>query len=56
MIDLATADGFPFKENATWWLGNRRGGAWREYGLTKLMKQRGLPDESPHCSAPLMWK
>jgi putative membrane-bound dehydrogenase-like protein len=50
MVDLATTDGFPFKENAMWWLGNRRGGAWREYGLTKLMKQRGLLKDKPLVS------
>jgi putative heme-binding domain-containing protein len=47
MIDVATTDGFAFKENAMWWLNNRRGNDWREYGLTKLMKQRGLLKETP---------
>jgi putative heme-binding domain-containing protein len=47
MIDVAAADDFPFKENAAWWLNNRRGNAWREYGLTKLMRQRGLLKDKP---------
>ncbi len=50
MIDVATAETFPFKENAMWWLNNRRSGAWREYGLTKVMKQRGLLKEKPLVS------
>lgn len=50
MIDIATAENFPLKENATWWLNSRRGNNWREFGLTKLMRQRGLLKEKPLVS------
>ena len=50
MIDIASADNFPLKENAMWWLNSRRGNNWREYGLTKLMRQRGLLKEKPLVS------
>ena len=47
MVDLALAENFPFKENVTWWLNNRRSGEWKEYKLTKLMKERGILKEKP---------
>jgi putative membrane-bound dehydrogenase-like protein len=50
MLDVATAENFPFHENALWWLNSRRGNNWREYGLTKLMRQRGLLKEKPLVS------
>lgn len=50
MIDIASADNFPLKENAMWWLNSRRGNDWRQYGLTKLMRQRGLLKEKPLVS------
>ncbi len=50
MVDVASADGFPFKDHATWWLNRQRAGAWKPYGLTKLMKQRGLLKDKPPAS------
>jgi putative membrane-bound dehydrogenase-like protein len=50
MTEVAIAEGFPFKENALWWLNNRRSGAWRQFGLTKLMKQRGILKDTPPVS------
>jgi len=50
MMDIATTNGFPLKENADWWLNSRRGNNWREYGLTKQMRQRGLLKEKPLVS------
>ncbi len=45
MIDIAKAEGFPFKDQATWWLNHRRSGAWKPFGLTKAMRQAGLLKE-----------
>ena len=50
MIDLAGADDFPLHENVMWWLNSRRGNNWREYGLTKQMRSRGLLKEKPLVS------
>jgi putative heme-binding domain-containing protein len=50
MVDIATTETFPLKENVTWWLNSRRGNNWKEYGLTKLMRQRGLLKETPLVS------
>jgi len=47
MVEVALAENFPFKENVAWWLDNRRSGAWKEYKLTKLMKERGILKEKP---------
>jgi putative membrane-bound dehydrogenase-like protein len=44
MIDLAADKSFPFQANATWWLFNRKGNDWREFGVEELMKQRHLYD------------
>jgi len=46
MVDIATTETFPLKENVTWWLNSRRGNNWKEYGLTKLMRQH--PREKFH--------
>jgi putative membrane-bound dehydrogenase-like protein len=51
MMDIASAENFPFHENAAWWLNNRRNNHWREYGLTKKMRQRGLLKETPLFSS-----
>jgi putative membrane-bound dehydrogenase-like protein len=40
----------PFPENAMWWLNNRRSGAWKPFGVTKAMRQRGLLKETPLVS------
>jgi putative heme-binding domain-containing protein len=47
MLDIAMTDKFPLEETAMWWLNSRRGNNWREYGLRKLMLQRGLLKEKP---------
>jgi putative membrane-bound dehydrogenase-like protein len=47
MMDIVSAEGFPFPEDAAWWLNSRRGNNWREYGLTKAMRKRGLLKEKP---------
>ncbi|EDY16385.1 membrane-bound dehydrogenase domain protein [Chthoniobacter flavus Ellin428] len=52
MIDIAGADNFPLKENVLWWLNSRRGNNWRQYGLTKLMRQHGLLKEKPLVATP----
>jgi putative membrane-bound dehydrogenase-like protein len=50
MADLAGAEGFPFAEQALWWLNNRKGNYWKEYGLMALMRERGLIKEKPLVS------
>jgi putative membrane-bound dehydrogenase-like protein len=44
MVDLAGTTNFPAQANAMWWLFNRKGNDWAEYGLAETMKQRGLYD------------
>jgi putative membrane-bound dehydrogenase-like protein len=50
MLDLATTEGFPFAEQALWWLNSRKGNDWKEYGLVALMRERGLIKEKPLVS------
>ncbi|MEA3211996.1 MAG: hypothetical protein QOE70_5053 [Chthoniobacter sp.] len=50
MVDLASAEDFPFLENAMWWLNSRKNNDWKEHGLPALMKQRGLIKEKPLIS------
>jgi putative membrane-bound dehydrogenase-like protein len=50
MMDLAATEGFPFAEQALWWLNNRKGNYWKEYGLVPLMRERGLLKEKPLVS------
>lgn len=44
MIELANANGFPFKDLAKWWLLNRKGNDWRGYDVEGGMKALGLYD------------
>lgn len=44
MVDLAQAKDFPYKGEAMWWLFNRMGNDWKEFGLGEVLKKRGLYD------------
>jgi putative heme-binding domain-containing protein len=50
MMDLAALNDFPWAEQARWWLNNRKGNNWKEYGLVALMRERGLIKENPLVS------
>jgi putative membrane-bound dehydrogenase-like protein len=50
MVDLASTEGFPFREQALWFLNKRKSNDWKEYGLAALMKERGLIKEQPLVS------
>ncbi len=44
MVQLASSTNFPHQGNALWWLFNRKGNDWSEYGVEDAMKQHGLYD------------
>ena len=44
MVEIAAAQDIPFQPEVTWWLFNRKGNLWKEYGLGDAMKERGLYD------------
>ncbi len=44
MIELARAKGFPLKDQADWWLMNRKGNLWKEYGVEQSMQALGMYD------------
>ena len=44
MIELAHTDGFPMRDLAKWWLLNRKGNDWKEYGVEGGMKALGIYD------------
>ena len=43
MLDIAAADS-PNKANATWWLLNRSGNDWKDFGLMPELAKRGIYD------------
>ncbi|TLD68970.1 dehydrogenase [Phragmitibacter flavus] len=44
MIELAAAEGFRWKAEAMWWLFNRKGNDWKDFGIDAALKSRGLYD------------
>jgi putative heme-binding domain-containing protein len=44
MVGIASTANSPLQAGAMWWLFNRKGNHWKEYGLDLVMKQRGLYD------------
>ncbi len=44
MADLALDAAFPFKSDAMWWLFNRKDNEWKDFGVTSLLKEKGLYD------------
>ena len=42
IMEAAQTNDFPLKEQALWWLQNRKGNLWKEYGLDQELKERGL--------------
>ncbi len=44
MVDLASTPEFPLKNDAFWWLLNRQGNLWQDYGLPDALKEKGLYD------------
>jgi putative membrane-bound dehydrogenase-like protein len=44
MVELAGSKTFPFQGHAVWWLFNRKGNDWRQFGVEEVMKERGLYD------------
>jgi putative heme-binding domain-containing protein len=53
MIELANDKGFPMKDLAQWWLLNRKGNDWKEYGVDEAMKARGLYDPDKVTITPV---
>lgn len=55
MIELAHTDGFPQKDLAKWWLMNRKGNSWSQYGVEAGMKALGLydPDKVKPVAVPM---
>lgn len=50
MIDLATTQDFPLKDSAKWWLNSRKRHLWKPYGITNVMRERGLIKDQPLVS------
>lgn len=44
MVDLAKSESFPLKAEAMWWLFNRMGNDWKDFGLAEVLKKSGLYD------------
>ncbi len=44
MVDLAATPDFPVKGEAFWWLLNRQGNLWKNYGLADALKEKQLYD------------
>ncbi len=44
MVELAQAKTFPYQAEAMWWLFNRMGNNWKEFGVGEVMKKLGLYD------------
>jgi putative heme-binding domain-containing protein len=42
LMDAAAAKDFPLKDQSLWWLKNRRGNLWKEYGIDQALMERGL--------------
>jgi putative membrane-bound dehydrogenase-like protein len=53
MIELANNKDFPMKDLAQWWLLNRKGNDWKEYGVDEAMKARGLYDPDKVTITPV---
>ena len=50
MIDIAAPADSPLHETAMWWLNSRRSNDWHEYGLTKILRDRGILKVKPLVS------
>lgn len=44
MVELASTKDFPGQAQAMWWLFNRKGNDWADFGVEKALKARGLYD------------
>ena len=44
MVSLAGNETFPHKADALWWLFNRQNNEWKEFGIQKVLKKKGLYD------------
>jgi putative membrane-bound dehydrogenase-like protein len=44
MAELASSKTFLFQGHAMWWLFNRKGNDWRQFGVEEMMKEGGLYD------------
>ncbi|MHA3771074.1 PVC-type heme-binding CxxCH protein [Verrucomicrobiota bacterium sgz303538] len=44
MVDIASTKDTPLQRDAMWWLFNRRGNLWENYGVADAMVERGLYD------------
>jgi putative membrane-bound dehydrogenase-like protein len=53
MLDLASTKDFSLAEYALWWLNNRKGNEWREFGVMAAMRERGIYKEKPLVSIVL---
>jgi putative membrane-bound dehydrogenase-like protein len=44
VVDLAATKDFPLPREAMWWLFNRKGNLWHDYGVADAMKERAVYD------------
>ena len=52
MLDLATVKNSPVAESAKWWVNNRRGNEWHDFGLGDVMKPKSIVTDG-FAGAPL---
>lgn len=54
MIDLAGTKDSPLQATAMWWLFNRQGNDWKEFGVREVLKERGLYDPATITLTPVV--
>lgn len=54
MVELAADPSFPFKSDALWWLFNRMNNEWKQFGLQKTLKDKGLYDPDNVTVSPVV--
>ncbi len=54
MVALAGNPSFPLKSDATWWLFNRKNNEWKDLGLDKILKDKGLYDPAKVTISPVL--
>ncbi len=44
LVDIAATKDFPMQREAIWWLFNRKGNLWQDYGVADAMQERAVYD------------
>jgi putative membrane-bound dehydrogenase-like protein len=54
MVALAGDQTFPLKTDALWWLFNRKNNEWKDFGISAVLKAKGLYDPDKLQLSPVM--